>query len=660
MRKEILTYKDAAEILEVSPATVRNWNKLKYLVSIEKKGYKYFNYKDVIELKTKIQKGELDKLNKRANKKNANNYFIPLEYLNSKNDYIFIQRIIDYISENNLSYKFSLFVLTLNYLLKNNIIISSNLKNLLKFNNNASYNNKNIYNEMHKWFLEESFFNIEVNIYNKLLEFELPDSGSDILGLLYQSLKIQSDKSKKGSFYTPAEIVENIVQEYCKKDFKVLDPCCGTGQFLLKFSDIISNPENIFGFDIDNIAVKLARINIMLKYNEIDFIPNIFTINSIFDINLQSTLYGNTAINIQNFDLIATNPPWGSNFTKLERKQLNKIFPKIKSGESFSYILLKSIEFAKSGGIISFILPESILNVKTHCDIRKFILEQTEIIKIIYFDRIFKNVFSPVIRIDCKKISKYQKLKRIKIENSNISYSVCQSRFKKNNDFIFDIHINKKDENIINKIYSIKYTTLKNQSQWALGIVTGNNKKFLSNKMLNGYEPIYKGKDILPFHLKKCNNYIKFIPDNFQQVAPESKYRVSEKLVYKFISDTLVFAYDNNQSLTLNSANIVIPLIEEYPLKTILAFFNHPIYQFVFRKKFMSIKVLRTHLESLPLPIVERSVLNKIVNFVDNVLYDNNGTVELFDYIFDLFSLTDNEKKYILEELYSGKTKKTV
>jgi hypothetical protein len=57
-------------------------------------------------------------------------------------------------------------------------------------------------------------------------------------------------------------------------------------------------------------------------------------------------------------------------------------------------------------------------------------------------------------------------------------------------------------------------------------------------------------------------------------------------LIYRFISKYLVFAYDDKQKLTLNSANIVIPKTDDYPIKVIAALFNSSLYQFIFQKKF--------------------------------------------------------------------------
>ncbi len=96
-------------------------------------------------------------------------------------------------------------------------------------------------------------------------------------------------------------------------------------------------------------------------------------------------------------------------------------------------------------------------------------------------------------------------------------------------------------------------------SIWALGIVTGDNKRKIPPKCHDGMEKIYTGKEIQPYVLRPAQNYILYDRAKLQQVAKEEIYRAPEKLVYKFISNKLTFAYDDSASLFLNSANILIP-----------------------------------------------------------------------------------------------------
>ena len=179
---------------------------------------------------------------------------------------------------------------------------------------------------------------------------------------------------------------------------------------------------------------------------------------------------------------------------------------------------------------------------------------------------------------------------------------------------------------------------LKNNGVFALGIVTGNNKDYISSTKTEKNEPILKGSDITKYKIKKVENYIDFEPDKFQQVAPVEFYRAKEKLFYKFISNKLIFAYDNNQKLSLNSCNILIPTFENLNIKYIMAVLNSSVAQFIFQKQFNSIKVLRSHIESIPIPVCENNLQQQIIEYVDKVCeIEDDKDYKKLCYQIDLF-----------------------
>ncbi len=60
----------------------------------------------------------------------------------------------------------------------------------------------------------------------------------DILGYIYQNIKSESSKKEMGQYFTPKKavdfIINNIDMDFEEnKKLKVLDPACGSGQFLL-------------------------------------------------------------------------------------------------------------------------------------------------------------------------------------------------------------------------------------------------------------------------------------------------------------------------------------------------------------------------------------------------------------------------------------------
>ena len=633
--KEIIDIKTAANILGVSTATIRNWVKCKELkVVTTNKKLSFFN-DDIIAIKKDIEKGKTKKLYSRANKSKAERTFFPKEYQNTEISSSL--KIIAYIKEHKIDISISLFLLSLNILANKKIISKISIPEILTQKEIRS-TNQQIIKEIHNWLSEISTEKIKSE-YSFLLTTELA-TRDDILGFIYQSLLTEGSKSSSGSYYTPKNIVSDVTNEYVRSNSRALDPCCGTGQFLLSFADKIDNPNNIYGLDIDKIAVKISRLNLLIKYKDIDFEPNIFCTNTILDTNHIKS--------IGKFDIIATNPPWGAHFSEKETKQLQKLYPQIKSLESFSYFIKQSIDLLDKKGIISYILPESILNVKMHKDIREILTSNTQIDKVLYLNRIFKNVFTPVIRLDFS--NKKNETKNCEIIKTNSTYFISPARWEQNQDFIFNIHANNTDNAIIDNVYNTNHKTLKNNADWALGIVTGNNNKNIVSKKKKNFQAIYKGKEVKKFVLKEATNYILFTPEIFQQVARIEKYKAKEKLIYKFISKNLVFAYDNTQKLTLNSANILIPKLQDYPIKAIAALFNSSLYNFIFQKKFSSIKVLKNHIEQLPLPLWDNKVLEHITKLADNYISGKIEFNEIDNYIFKQFNFSEDEIKHVMKD----------
>lgn len=636
---------ETVSLLGVSSATIRNWIKHNYLTPLKSSNGKLlFDFHAVEDLNHRIQKGEIARLNKRANKRSSTQRFIPEEYAGDKKTIDFLTTILTLKHRHLLSDVEVLFAIAFKIFEKQNLI---HVKSPLRFNG-ILFSTATIQKEF-KWWLDS--FNENKWEYLKDFDHVFPLT-NDILGLVYQSLKLEGSKAQGGSYYTPTPIVSEIVKDYVKPDSLVLDPCCGTGQFLLSASKNVQNPDNLWGFDIDEIAVHIARLNMILQYPNRGFEPHIYHQNTL----LRSGGFEQTAQKkIPQFDVVITNPPWGVHFSANEIEQIKTLYPSITSKESFSYFLLNGMDFLKPDGVLSFILPESILNIKTHRDIRQIILNQSQIIKIKYLDRPFKKVFTPVIRLDIRKSDLSKEYDHFTAMKNGQIHTVSQKRLEENSDFIFDVFSDKRDLSIFNKVYAKNHATLKDNADWALGIVTGDNKKYLLDQKSDKSEPILTGKDIKRFSTKEPRNFVVYEPKRFQQVAPEAKYRAQEKLLYKFISKELIFAYDDKQRLTLNSANILIPRLHNYPVKTILVLFNSSIYQFIHQKKFGALKVLRGDLEKLPLPILSQRQHNDIARHIKPLLDISTPDDErtqiyenLNNYIMsDIFKLSAKEQEYI-------------
>jgi len=562
----LLTETQTAELLGISNASVKNWVRHGYLVKSEGG----FSKSEVHKLLARIQNGEIERLNSRANKKQAAGTILPPAEF---------RELCEIISKINLGIPELMFLITLRQFIQNNLADDLPLQVLLDFNK-ENYKTIPVYNHLKNRLaqLDEVHSRAFQEASDIILSLELPrvkPSETDIAGILYQGIRRRGDRSVSGSFYTPVEISRSMLTSAFKKlkdaNPRFIDPCCGTGQFMLSFIAAGGSPENTYGIDTDSTAAFTAAGNILLECPEIVFQPKVFICDSLLEIPDGLP---------ESFDLTATNPPWGA-CNSGKRGKLEARFPEIKSGESFSYFINRAFELTNEGGLVSVVLPESITNVRVHDDIRKFILRGGRITGIQKPGRIFKGVYTPVITMEI-----------IREEKSSGGSP----------NGIFNINLHLQDSKIIDKIYSVPHSTLKGSADWALGIVTGDNRRFIKKTPAPGFEPIIRGSDIQPGSLKPASNFIEFKPENFQQTAPEWKYRAGDKLVYRFISKRLVFAADRQSSLTLNSANILLPRLSGYSAEQIMRLFNSDIYNYLFIKKFNSVKVLRSHLEELPLP----------------------------------------------------------
>ena len=308
--KNIIDLEKTASFLGISTATVRNWVKCGYLQA-HTTDNRYFHIEEIENVKANIKNGDLNKLNGRANKSKAERTFIPDEYLQDGVSVDDITKIINFVSDNNIDISLSLLLLSLNLLQREKILLSITIPDLIS--KNVVFANKQIGEEVKAWLSEIKNSDIKSE-YTFLLNCTIPKQ-RDALGFLYQSLLLEGKKSQSGSYYTPEVIVNEIIKDYAKKDSKILDPCCGTGQFLLAFADVIENPKNIYGVDVDELAVRIARLNILIKYKNQNFAPNIVCKNTLFGIG-NYDLFSLNDENIRDFDVIATNPPWGVHFSK--------------------------------------------------------------------------------------------------------------------------------------------------------------------------------------------------------------------------------------------------------------------------------------------------------------------------------------------------------
>lgn len=444
------------------------------------------------------------------------------------------------------------------------------------------------------------------------------EPNADILGLLYSSLRNLRERKAAGSYYTPTHIVKEMTKdlyENSDRDLTILDPCCGTGNFLLQLPDDLSL-EQIAGRDIDRLSVLLARINLALKFKgaPVSLLRK--------QIKPGDFLLGKDR---ETYDLILGNPPWGFQFEPSEEVLLREKFraAKGKHVESYELFLEEAVKRTPVGGKVAFVLPEAALNVKSHLEIRKFLMEQAQIEELNYLGDVFGGVQCPSIIMKIRKTEGPLDTCGMKISDGDRQFQIQISRKVEAENFNFNM--TDEEYELMEKIMGKKHMVfLRNQAEFALGIVTGNNQKLVQSQKGENGEIVLKGSDIRKYKIVPGNTYLAYEPEKFQQCAKTEFYRAEEKLFYRFVGNKLVFAYDNQRRLSLNSCNILIPRIRQLHIKYIMAVLNSRIAQFIYHRKFHSLKVLRSSLEQLPIPAVSMEEQKQIILLTDQIALEED------------------------------------
>lgn len=277
-------------------------------------------------------------------------------------------------------------------------------------------------------------------------------------------------KQELGQYPTPYNIVDKLFDGIELKDnMKVLESSFGTCQIIDKIEEKGFNIK-VDGYEIDEKLVEKAN----KKYKGNNY-------------NLKCKNFLEEEIK-EEYDFIPGNPPYFQLKTEDRKKyQKMEMFKDIAKGKAdiFGLFLKKSLDLLKEGGILSYIIPVSFLNGRTHEPLRKYIAENFNILSI---EIINKHEF-----ID----TQYEvMIIKIKKEKNNGKYVVRKDVIKKEQLTIFSLDWKEVQEKI-NNWYNIKELGGKvitgpfvwNQNKDKLQITKGKNKAvpiIYSQNMVDG------------------------------------------------------------------------------------------------------------------------------------------------------------------------------
>lgn len=243
--------------------------------------------------------------------------------------------------------------------------------------------------------------------------FELDNFPVDIEFIVqfFENLLSEENVTVNGIVFTPLYIADFINRQaaeegYIKANSKIIDPGCGCGIFLIASALYLHNKlgksfleiyrQNLYGIDI--LAENVLRSKIVLSilpmlYGE----PNY---TGPFNIEVKDSLKENwsSLFRVESFDFIEGNPPYVNTHDMREEtiKFLKETFQTTSSGvfNIFYAFIEHGMKFLNDEGMLSYIIPNNFLTIKSALDLRKLIAKNQWLKSIIDFAN--NMVFKPV------------------------------------------------------------------------------------------------------------------------------------------------------------------------------------------------------------------------------------------------------------------------
>lgn len=526
----------------------------------------------------------------------------------------------------------------------------------------------------------------------------------------------------KGIYYTPEYIVNYIVNNTVgtklselspskAKNIRILDPACGSGSFLIRAYDEILNyyleerksplrsddrqqrlikgqehPEpklslkekseillkHIFGVDLDDQAVEITKLSLMLKMleGEHTIIPG-RAILPILDKNIRrgNSLIGPDsfeadlipddkelrrlhpldwkikfadAMNAGGFDCIVGNPPYvrPHKLTRNMKELLWKSFTTfVAKSDLYSCFMEKGLNLLKPNGLFSFIVPHTWTSLESFTKIRGLIIKKSRVRKLVQLP---KRVFAQATVETCifvfekhkTKADKYMNMIKVERLDSGGNVSSLRQFNQKEimNAYIYNFQLYKQNDgkSIIGKIQK-EGRSLSEYVNFLYGFKTGDDQKFIhQKKVYKESKPFIRSGAIRRYGHDDPGEYVWYVPSamirNRKTARPgESERFEAEKIIVARMGKTLVATYDPG-GLYVKDAMLLLGKNSNLSLKYILGIINSKTLGYFYQEFFITIDVLKNSLLSLPIYAANYSKradkvrYDKIIRLVEQML----------------------------------------
>lgn len=437
-------------------------------------------------------------------------------------------------------------------------------------------------------------------------------------------------KKKKGIFYTDIELADKIIDFLnLPKDSIILDPCCGTGNFLVAAKN--RGYQKIYGADIDKQAISISKKNIDLaKLENIDTLAN----GADYILNKFKLT--------ESVDVIIGNPPYVPISKDIIIDTSDYLFLRdVKESGSNLFIaaLYRAFDLAKENGIISYVIPKNFLHISSYKILRKMILNKKQIVSIVDIGKKFKNVRGEQIIITLR--NKFVKDNNISIyeykNNEIIKKLEVPQNFYKDEILLFG---SKENFSIFKKLEG----TYQKFSDICTGYVGRGRSKL---------DTAITGKDIRKFSFKNVE-----VPKKGNKVFIQNIYSAEAGIIASFAGEL-----EATETVTVFTDG------DEKMCRYILGFLhsrlcNYYLLKFCFNNSKLTMHTDARYLKKLPLVKDSKTFLKviSIVKSLEKIDYMSKDWFEMLEslnnLIYKIYDIDENEKKYIDFQMKSIQSKR--
>jgi tRNA1(Val) A37 N6-methylase TrmN6 len=381
------------------------------------------------------------------------------------------------------------------------------------------------------------------------------------------------------------------------------------------------------------------------------------------------------------FDVVIANPPYITYKGKQKVdipdhyiKRLNQIY--VNSAEykinSFALFIEKGLSVLCKKGILSYIIPSTLLQNEYLRKIRKHLLSKYHINSIISFEnKIFDAVTDSIILFASNTFSNESKTSFSRKDNLIFSPSddkkyYSQVEWNKSEDGVINLKADTNEEVILRNIEN-NSKTLEVFLEANIGIKRA--KAPIINSSQKGYKKFIVGRDLQRYHINFPNQFILFDLSLFHTGVDENIFKQAEKILVRKTGNILLAAYDDKQFYTDQSIyNLYSKKGNKLDLKYIIAVLNSRLLNFYFNKKMITNPdvfpyIKGIHLKKLPLKEVDTAQQKPFIDIVDKILkitdaadYEINHSIQskvkeyekqIDQMVYKLYGLTGEEIKIV-------------